>query len=90
MPIYNRFDEVQAILKDASNAIGSGVLSGIIAHITSDADFLDADLDLYHFFVQKKRQANARQFQKATPSQRPNNPLLHDHRRVRSASKYAN
>lgn len=64
MPVYNRFDEVHAILEDASTALGSDVLSGIIAHITSDADFLDADLDLYHFFVQKNGQQTPGSFRK--------------------------
>lgn len=46
-----RYDEVQSILKDASAVLGANVLSGIIAHITSEPDFLDTDLDLYHFFA---------------------------------------
>lgn len=73
MPIYNRFDEVQGILKDASNALGSGVLSGIIAHITSDADFLDADLDLYHFFVPKNSRQTPGGFRKL---RRPDTPAI--------------
>ena len=46
-----RYDEVQSILKDASAVLGANVLSGIIAHITSEPDFLDTDLDLYHFYT---------------------------------------
>ncbi len=51
MTIDYRYDEVQAILKAASSVLGANVLSGIIAHITSEPDFLDTDLDLYHFFT---------------------------------------
>ncbi len=49
MPLHHRFEEVQAILKDASSAIGAKALSGIIAHITSELDLVDAELDLYSF-----------------------------------------
>lgn len=45
----HRFNEIQAILKDASSVLDANELSGIIAHITSEPDFVDADLDLYHF-----------------------------------------
>lgn len=51
MTIDYRYDEIQAILKVASSVLGANVLSGIIAHITSEPDFLDADLDLYHFYA---------------------------------------
>lgn len=38
-------------MKDASATLGANVLSGIIAHITFEPDFVGADLDLYHFFA---------------------------------------
>ena len=62
MTIDHRFNEVQAILKDASAALGANVLSGIIAHITSETDFLDADLDLYHFFARSADESNQGKF----------------------------
>lgn len=62
MPICNKFEAVQAILKDAAKALGIEVLSGIIAHITSDPDFIDADLDLYHFFTYSDDMLNSRKF----------------------------
>jgi len=57
-----RYDEVQAILKAASSVLGANVLSGIIAHITSEPDFVDADLDLYHFFTCPADESNQGKF----------------------------
>nr|WP_322941781.1 hypothetical protein [Pseudomonas sp. s4] len=51
MPIQHTSAEVQAILVDATEALGSESLSRIISHITSDPSILDADLELYHCFT---------------------------------------
>lgn len=51
MPIQHTSAEVQAILVDATAALGAESLSRIISHITSDTGILDADLELYHCFT---------------------------------------
>ncbi len=51
MPIQHTSAEVQAILVDATAALGAESLSRIISHITSDTGILDSAFELYHCFT---------------------------------------